>query len=167
MPETRILVVENEALVAKDIENKLRRIGYAVAGVALTGAEAVRMAEELCPHLILMDIKLRGEMDGIEAAGQIHTFLDVPIIYLTAFADTATLQRAKITDPAGYVIKPFEERELQVNIEVALNTHALHQKLKSSEANLQSIIHALPDLMFEVDHQGRFYQFHAPNPDLL
>ncbi len=173
MSETRILVVENETLIAKDIENKLKRTGYTVAGAALTGADAVRLAGELRPDLILMDIKLSDEMDGVEAAKRIHANRDVPIIYLTAFADEDTVQCAKVIGPAGYIIKPFEERELQVNIEIALRTHALNQKLKTSEANLKSIFRAAPTgIGLVVDHvlmqaNGRLCEITGYTPDEL
>jgi CheY-like chemotaxis protein len=113
MTQTRILIVEDERVVARDIETRLARLGYAVAGVTRSGAEAVRLAVELRPDLVLMDIRLKGPMDGVDAAREIRVRCAVPVVYLTAYADEETLSRARVTGPFGYVLKPFEERELR------------------------------------------------------
>src|SRR5262245_8162 len=107
-PQTRasVLVVEDEQIVAFDLEDRLSSMGYAVAAIAADGKEAVLKAQQLHPDLVLMDIKLYGEMDGIEAAVHIRETLDIPIVYVTAFADETTLTRAKTTSPYGYVLKP-------------------------------------------------------------
>jgi signal transduction histidine kinase/CheY-like chemotaxis protein len=117
-----ILVVEDEQLVALDIEKRLEPLGYAVA-TASTGEEAVDRIRTLRPDLVLMDIKLNGGMDGIEAAQKVHAAMDVPVIYLTAYADEATLDRARMSKPYGYVLKPFDARELKATIEMALQRH--------------------------------------------
>ena len=109
MDKKRILVVEDERLVAKHIENMVRGLGYDVAAVVATGEDAVRTALETLPDLVLMDIMLRGDMDGITASEQIWDLAAIPVVYLTAFADDATLDRAKVTEPFGYLLKPFEE----------------------------------------------------------
>lgn len=106
----KILVVEDEKIVALEIQTRLRSLGYTVPITVFTGKEAVRQADTMHPDLVLMDIKLRGDMDGIEAAEHIKT-MGIPVIFLTAFVDNKTLQRAKITEPYGYLLKPFEERE--------------------------------------------------------
>jgi CheY-like chemotaxis protein len=116
----RIIVVEDEVIVAMDIQHRLERMGHQVLGLAVTGDKAVRLAREVNPDLIFMDIKLRGMMDGIEAANHIRAFSEVPIIYLTAFADDHTIRRASSANPIGYLGKPFEDRELQAMIELAL-----------------------------------------------
>jgi DNA-binding NarL/FixJ family response regulator len=120
MHRATVLVVEDEAIVAADLTGKLKQLGYEVVGTAATGEEAVELACTLRPDVVLMDIWLKGPMDGIEATETLHCQLDVPVIYLTAHSDSATLDRAKITQPFGYILKPFEERELATNIEMAL-----------------------------------------------
>ncbi|MBD2461441.1 response regulator [Oscillatoria sp. FACHB-1407] len=116
----KVLVVEDERVVARDIEKRLKKLGYFVVASVASGEEALQKAADLRPDLVLMDIQIKGEMDGIETAEQIRTELDIPVIYLTAYADEDTLQRAKVTEPFGYIVKPFDERDLHVAIEVAL-----------------------------------------------
>src|SRR5262245_11196612 len=111
-----ILIVENEAIVAADLTNKLRRLGYGISGTVWRGEEAVARAREMRPDLVLMDIRLAGQLDGIEAAEQIRAQCDIPVIYLTAYCDPTTFQRAKLTAPFAYILKPFAERELQSHI---------------------------------------------------
>ena len=105
----RVLVVEDESIVAMDLKNSLKVLGYEVVGTAPTGEEAIAKANQTRPDLILMDIILKGEMDGIQASETIRAHLDIPVIFLTACADDKTLQRAKITEPMCYLLKPFEE----------------------------------------------------------
>ncbi|MBD2103039.1 ATP-binding protein [Leptolyngbya sp. FACHB-261] len=120
MANVKILIVEDERIVAKGIEKSLKKLDYIVIGSVASGEEAVRKAAETQPDLILMDVRLRGNLDGIEAAEQIRANFDIPVIYLTAYADENTLQRAKLTEPFGYIVKPFDERDLHAAIEVAL-----------------------------------------------
>jgi CheY-like chemotaxis protein len=134
--KTRILIVEDEGIVACDLENQLNNLGYEVSAVVGTGALAVEKTREIRPDLVLMDIKLKGEMDGIEAAEYIREHFDCPVVFLTAFSDEETLHRAKISKPFGYILKPFEERELYVNIEIALYQHGLERRLKNYEKHL-------------------------------
>jgi PAS domain S-box-containing protein len=145
MTTANILVVEDEAIVAKDLQNRLKKFGYSVSAIASSGQEAINNALEIKPDLILMDVKLKGLMDGIGAAEEIHKFLDVPIIYLTAYADEKTLERAKITDPFGYLLKPFKERELQTNIEIALTKHRLEKQLKTNQKWLSTLLNSISD----------------------
>lgn len=140
MSQIQILLVEDENVVALDMTHRLSSLGYKVAGWASAGEEAILQAKELQPDLILMDIKLKGRIDGIEAAEQILAELDVPIIYLTAFIDEATIQRAKITAPFGYLIKPVDERELSTSIEMALYKHRLEQQLKLYRNHLEDLV---------------------------
>lgn len=133
MAGARILVVEDERIVSMDIQTRLRSLGYEVVGSATSGGEAITKAGELRPNLVLMDIMLDGNMDGIEAAEVIREHFGLPVIYLTAYADPATLQRAKVTEPFAYILKPFEERELHGHIEIALYKHGMEQRLKESE----------------------------------
>ena len=136
MANAQILVVEDEIIVAKDIQNTLINVGYAVPAVASSGAEAIEKAADTRPDLILMDIRLKGDIDGVQAAQQIRALFDIPVIYLTAYADYETLQRAKITEPYGYIVKPFAEKELHAGIEMALNKHKGERKLRESERPL-------------------------------
>jgi PAS domain S-box-containing protein len=139
-PKTRILLVEDEIIVAMGIEGWLVDSGYTVIATVLSGEEAIEAAIELEPDMVLMDISLRGQIDGITAAREIKAhFVDMPIVYMTAHTDEETLQRAKITAPLGYVHKPVEPRELRSCIEVALYKHALDCRLKESEALYRAI----------------------------
>ena len=136
MALSKILVVEDERIIAEDIRENLERLGYAVPGVAASGEEAIRKAVEMRPDLVIMAIRLKGEMDGITVAEKINQRLAVPVIYLTAFADDSTLQRAKKTQPFGYLIKPFKEKELHATIEVALYKHGMEMQLKRLQKEL-------------------------------
>ncbi len=140
MPATKILVVEDEEIVAFDIETTLKSLGYKVPGVFSSGEEALNQVGILKPDLVLMDIILAGQMDGVEAAEKIKECFDIPVAYLTAHNDLATIQRAKLSEPFGYLLKPFEERELHTTIEIALARHQaevrIHQALvKEQELN--------------------------------
>ena len=133
MDTVRMLVVEDERIVSMDLQRRLKAMGYEVAGSAVSGEEAIEKAEKLRPDMVLMDIMLDGELDGIQAAEIIRARFSIPVIYLTAYADSATLERAKITEPFGYILKPFEERELHGHIEIALYKARMEKKLKDSE----------------------------------
>lgn len=158
---TRILVVEDEIIIAEDIQRKLKKMGYDVPVIVSSGEEAIRKTKEIIPDLILMDIVIHGNMDGIETAGQIHSLFDIPVVYLTAYADEKTLERAKITEPFGYLIKPFKERELQITIEIALYKHEMEKKLKESERRLReknqwlaAVIESIGDAVIATDPEG-------------
>ncbi len=133
MPDISILIVEDEAIVAADLAAKLRRLGYTVCGSAERGEDALDLARERCPDLVLMDIRLAGEMDGVETAERIRRECDVPVIYLTAHSDRVTLDRAKRTEPFGYLLKPFDELELETHIEMALYKHQAEETLREGE----------------------------------
>jgi signal transduction histidine kinase len=133
MTNARILIVEDEVVVAHNLRDRLQELGYVVPGIAFSGDEAIACAGETLPDLVLMDVKLRGEMDGVQAAEQIWDRFAVPVVYLTGFADDTTLQRAKLTEPYGYVLKPFELRELRSAIELALYRRTIEKKLQESE----------------------------------
>lgn len=142
---TNILIVEDEGITAMDIKNRLENLGYNVPAIVSSGEDAVKKAKEVMPDLILMDIMLKGDMDGIEAAENIRSSLDIPILYLTAYSDDNTLKRAKITEPYGYILKPFSERELLVSIETALYKHKMEMKLKESEEWLATTLKSIGD----------------------
>jgi PAS domain S-box-containing protein len=151
----KILVVEDEHIVAMDLINRLRNLGYEVPDSASSGEEAIEKAGKWRPDLVLMDIFLNGEMDGIQAATQIRSRYNIPIIYLTAYADSSTLQRAKVTEPFGYVLKPFEERELLTTIEMALYKYRIEQRLKDSERWLATTLKSIGDGVVATDQDGR------------
>lgn len=123
LPGTRILVVEDEAIVARDLAQRLEGMGYSVTGTAASGAEALALAETAPPHLVFMDITIQGPIDGVETAERLANRMDVPIIFLTAHTDTGTILRAKQARPYGYLVKPLEERELMTTIEMAISRH--------------------------------------------
>src|SRR5262249_48831648 len=132
MTQAKILIVEDERVVARDIQKRLHRVGYTVAGITAFGEEAVRVAQDLRPDLVLMAIRLQGSVDGVDAAEQIRSRCQLPVVYLTAYADDNTLQRARVTEPFGYVLKPFDERDLRTVIEMALYKHHAERKLRES-----------------------------------
>jgi len=154
MQKRRILVVEDEAIVALDIQSRLKYMGYEVAGVSSSGEDAVDKAGKLKPDLILMDIMLEGGMDGIEAAGLINENFGIPVVYLTAYADQQTLERAKITNPFGYIIKPFEDRELQTTIEMAVYKYETDRKLILSERLLATTLKSLGEAVVTTGAEG-------------
>jgi signal transduction histidine kinase len=129
MPKAKIMIVEDERIVAADLEEKLVSMGYNVCGIAYSGQQAVSLIEKKYPDLIIMDIKLEGSMDGIEAANLIKDRFNIPVIYLTAFSDEHILQRAKVTEPFGFLLKPIQYRELRSNIEMALYKHRMEKEL--------------------------------------
>jgi PAS domain S-box-containing protein len=146
----RILVVEDGLIMARDIERRLTTMGYRVAGTAFTGEDAVRKARECAPDLVLMDVNLKGAMDGIDAAEQIRRGADVPIVYVTAYSDDATLKRARVTEPFGYVLKPFEERELRTIIEIALYRHGVDRSLRENEKRYRAIAEMTPAFAYSM-----------------
>ena len=137
MAKARILVVEDNRIVAKDIQQSLEVLGYTVFKIVPSGEAAIEVAKEGKPDLILMDINLKGEMDGTEAAEQIKQQFSIPIIYLTAYSDDDVLEKAKITEPFGYLIKPFDDRELSTTIEIALYKHKMERKLQKAHDELE------------------------------
>ncbi len=153
MKSTKILVVEDESIVAKDLQNRLKKFGYNVPSVAHSGEEAIQQVGEICPDLVLMDIRLQGEIDGIEAAIYIYNHFRTPVIYLTAYADDTTLERAKLSKPFGYILKPFKERELYTNIEIAITKSKLDKQLKENQKWLRTIITSIGDGVIATNNQ--------------
>ncbi len=143
MTPIKVLVVEDEVIVAQDIAGRLKKLGYIVTATVASGEEAIEKATENRPDIVLMDIVIKGEMDGVAAAQQIRTKINVPTVFLTAYADEKTLERAKITNPFGYIVKPFQQKDLQVVIEIALLRHEIETKmqqaLKASEAAREAV----------------------------
>lgn len=139
----RVLVVEDEVIVAMEIQDRLEHLGYAVSDTLTTGEAALAHVSEAVPDLILMDIRLDGALDGIETAAAIRAAHDIPVIFLTAYSDDRTLERAKAAAPFGYIVKPFEERELYAAVEVARNIHRLERKLQEQRDDLLQILDGL------------------------
>ncbi len=154
-----ILVVEDEKIIAKDIANVLKKFGYAVPAIASSGEEAIRWLEEMSVDLVLMDIVLKGDLDGIEAAKRIGERFNIPVVHLTAYADEDTLSRVKETQPFGYIIKPFKERELYTAIEIALHNH--RQSLESrrlEEKRLEELRQKLQQLQQFAEVKGTLFK---------
>ena len=151
MNNERILIVEDEKIIALDLQRRLERFGYSVIGMASDGAEAVTAAREGRPDIILMDIMLAGAMDGIEAAKQVRAELGIPVIFLTAYTDERTLDRAKEVEPFGYILKPFKERELYTTIDIALYKHSIDKRLRKQERLFSAILHSVNDGIVATD----------------
>jgi two-component system cell cycle sensor histidine kinase/response regulator CckA len=154
MPDAKILIVEDEGIEALDLQHRLTSLGYTAPDIVATGEEAVIKAGETHPDLILMDIMLRGEMDGVTAASRIHASFDIPIIFLTAYADEDTLRRAKITEPHGYLVKPCKEKDLHISIDMALYKHKMERKLKESEKWFATTLGSIGDAVIATDKNG-------------
>lgn len=135
MLNTKILIVEDEMLIAEDIAGRLRRLGYQITDIVESGEAAIVSVLNNPPDLVLMDIVLAGDMDGIETAAMIRQYQEIPIVYLTAYGDKNTLNRSKITSPYGYVVKPFDEQQLSTTIEIALNIYQANHKVLQSLAD--------------------------------
>jgi PAS domain S-box-containing protein len=155
MEKIRILIVEDESLVARDIENMIMSLGYEASGIANTGDEAVEKAARSRPDLVLMDVIIKGNLDGIAAAEKIWDSFHIPVIYVTAYADEQTLKRAKTTEPFGYILKPFDERELKVAIEMAFYKSQMGLKLREREEWLSALLKSIGDGVIATDKSGR------------
>ena len=153
--KTKILIVEDEGVIALELRDRLTDMGYEIIGPVPSGQEAIDHARALLPEVVLMDIILAGQMDGIEASEIIKNSLDIPVIFLTAHADERTLQRAKATQPFGYILKPFNERELQVSIEMALYKHQKEKMAREREEWLSATLTSIGDAVITVDDRSR------------
>lgn len=154
MISARILIVEDEKIISLDLRRRLERFGYDVCGMASTGSDAVNKAAELEPDIILMDIMLSGDKDGIEAATEIKRVHNIPVIFLTAYADDKTLDRAKAAEPFGYVLKPFKERELYSTIDIALYKSRADRRLKAQERLVSSVLNSIGDGIIATDREN-------------
>lgn len=155
MGATSILIVEDDFIVAKVIEKSLLELGYRIAGMVSTGQDAVEIANREQPDLVLMDINLHGDMDGIAAADLIHSHQGTPVVFLTAFSDKVTFSRALETAPYGYIIKPFQTNTLATTIEVALNKYRLEEQKAVRHHWLEGTLQSLSDGVVTVDTRGR------------
>jgi signal transduction histidine kinase len=161
MAGERLMIVEDEGLVALDIRRRLEALGYVVVDLASTGEDAVRKEELHRPDLILMDIRLGKGMDGIEAAERIQSARPVPIVYLTANSDRATLDRARVTGPHGYILKPFRDRELQIALEMSLYRHKAENALRASREWFTSILQSIEEAVIARDADGAIRYMNA------
>ena len=155
MAHATILVVEDETIIAIDIQQRLQRLGYAVPTIATSGLDALQKAADLCPDLVLMDIVLKGDMDGIETAEQLRTQFQIPVVYLTAYADEGTWQRALATAPFGYVLKPLVDRQLQTVIAIALDKHRLEKQLAESARWFSTTLRCVGDAVIATNTNGQ------------
>lgn len=155
MTPAKILVVEDDRVVARDIQQQLNRIGHTVVGMIARGEDAPPLALKTRPDIVLMDIRLEGELDGIDAAQQIREQCHIPVIFLTAYADDETVQRASLTEPFGYLLKPFEDSQLRTVIEMALFKHAAERKLRESERRFVTTLSSIGDAVIATDNGAR------------
>lgn len=155
MNKTRILVVEDESIIAEDIMSQLQDLGYEVTAVASSGRESLDQIKKNPPDLVLIDIKLKGSMSGVEASDLIHNQFDIPVIFVTAFADKDTMERAKRTEPFGIIFKPFIKKELYGVIETALYKYKIGKKLKEKEAWLSTTLSSIGDAVITTDTKGK------------
>ncbi|MBK8418454.1 PAS domain S-box protein [Candidatus Villigracilis saccharophilus] len=159
MSNARILIVEDEQIIALDIQATLGSCGYIVVGHTDNGRDAILKAAELRPDLVMMDIGLKGEIDGIEAATQIRAQFDLPVIFLTAFANQSTLERAREAEAFGYILKPFEENDLTIAIEMALYKHGMEYKLRESESKFRKVVEHASDGIVLNDSRGNIIEW--------
>lgn len=157
-----VFVVEDEALIAMEISDRLSQIGYEVCGTASRGELALDLICESRPDIVLMDIKLAGAMNGIETADQLRGRYEIPVIYLTAYSDDELLRKAAGTAPYGYILKPFNERELRANIEMALGKHRVEQELRQREAPFLAMVEHSPDSLQVLSAEGRILAINPP-----
>jgi two-component system, cell cycle sensor histidine kinase and response regulator CckA len=154
MTRPQIMVVEDESIVAEDMKAMLEGFGYAVPAVAFSGEDAVQKAFDTHPDLVLMDIVLKGPMSGVEAVERIRSRCNIPVVYVTAYADEKTVRHAKVTEPFGYLLKPFDAKELQTAIEIALYKHQMEKKLHESEQRLGITLRSIGDAVIATDTRG-------------
>lgn len=155
MVQVRVLVVEDEVIVARTIASQLNQLGYIVTGTASSGKVAIAKVLETKPEIVLMDIILKGEMDGIAAASYIREQLGIPVIFVTAYGDSNTLERAKVTQPFGYIVKPFTIKDLQIAIEIALLKYRLECELRENRDQLATLLNSMSDAVIATDDRGR------------
>ena len=154
MSTAKIFIVEDEAIVAESLNDQLEGLGYIVTGNAPSGEEALRNIKNNLPNLVLMDIMLEGEMDGVETAQQIRELYGIPVIFLSAYSDSETLGRAKLTEPFGYLIKPYKERELHTTLEITLYKHRMEKRVREHERWLDTLLRSIGDGVITVGIDG-------------
>lgn len=154
MIKSKVLIVEDDAIIAEDVRHSLQKLNYDVSGIAVSGEEAIKKASQLNPDLVLMDIVLKGAIDGIKAAGHIIGNFNIPVVYLTSQTDRATLKRARETGPFGYLTKPFDEQDMAATLEMALYKSGMERRLKENEQWLSIILKSIGDAVIVSDSSG-------------
>src|SRR5450830_39153 len=165
--KSKILVVEDDELVSLQIQIRLEILGYQAVAATAYGEEAIQLARELSPDIVLMDIMLSGEMDGISTAHRIHTEFGLPVVFLTSQSEDEILNRVKESEAFGYIIKPFTDRELRAGIELALYKHGAEEKLRLSEQRLRAIFDAEPECIKVIDHVGDLVEMNLAGLSVL
>lgn len=155
MARAKILIVEDESIIAEYLQEVLVDMGYEVPAMAVSGSQAIEKAEEVMPDLILMDIRLKGEMDGIEAAKWIHARLNVPVIFMTGCPDDEVLERAKTINPYGYMIKPFNKKTLKTNVEMAFHRVKIERQLYENRGNFFAVLENIKNAVIAADMDGK------------
>jgi len=163
----KVLVVEDEQIVAMDVRSQLCGLGYEVVGIATTGKEALRFCEERHPDLVLMDIQLQGPRDGIATASEVRRRWQIPVVFMTAFAGEETLSRAKLSAPYGYLTKPFQARHLSATISIALQQHRLTREMFREHGWLRMLLTSMSDGVIATDVQGRVTFVNPAAEDLI
>lgn len=167
MLKKNVLIVEDDAIIANFIQLKLEEMGYHVPSKARNAKQAIEMAEQFQPDLILMDVMLEGEMDGIQAVEEITKTLDIPVIYLTASSDENTIGRLMKTEPHGFLIKPFDDRILSSAVHIAVYRHKTKKELFDTKEMLRTTIESIDDMVFSIDNKGMFTHYHSGNKHQL
>jgi len=167
MSKTRILVVEDESIVAKDIQKSLEKLGYEVPATASSAASAYEKLEEIQPDLVFLDIKLKGEEDGIHIAEHIREKYNIPVIFLTSYVDQITLDRAKVTEPYGYIVKPFNESDLKTTVEMALFKFSRDREMRENHHRLENALARVEESICVVDTDGRVSYLNEKAENLL
>ena len=155
MEQIKILVVEDESIVAKDIQNTLKKLGYDVPATASSAVMAYEKLEELKPDLVFLDIKLKGDEDGIHIAEHIKIKYNIPVVFLTSFVDQVTLDRAKVTEPYGYIVKPFNETDLKTTVEMALFKYGRDKEMRESQQRLANALGKVGEIIIITDTDCR------------
>jgi len=156
MGKTKILVVEDERIIGEDLRRTLLGLDYEVTNLVATGEEALESLVDNFPDVVLMDINLAGELSGIETASRINADFGIPVIYVTAYADKETLEKARVSEPYGYIVKPFEEKELNAAIDMALYRSKMNRLLKNNELLLRKVIDHNPNLIYIKDAKNKY-----------
>ncbi|MGB7440899.1 MAG: ATP-binding protein [Coleofasciculaceae cyanobacterium] len=155
MGKCRVLLVEDEVIISRTLIGCLKEIGYTVTAIVSSGKQAIAKAIETSPDMILMDIYIKGDIDGVTTAAQVRQLLNIPVVFLTAFGDDTTIERAKLSQPYGYILKPFNKDDLRVAIEMGLYQHKMEQALQESQEQLATILRSMNDAVIATDQQGR------------
>lgn len=160
--KVRVLIVEDQGIIARALELKLDRLGYEVAGVSASGRDAIARIEQSCPDAILMDVIIKGDLDGVETAREVRRRFAIPVIYLTAHSDPKTLGRALETDPYGYLVKPYDEDQLRQVIISALRLHTYKTLAASREQLLVNVLDRVSEAVIALDQRGSITFFNPP-----